>query len=415
MAELHVPEGFDLFTHNNYLTSVEESSMLEYAPLASLDGASSINFNCIGLNNRFKDISHVYLSLKLKLTKANNASFETTDTGQPTIAPSMFSLFKSLYVGANNINIFKVENLFHYKEVIDTYFSFSKEAGENRKSSSLFVHNNDFSYMKDISKNSKVFDCFGHINIPISKYILPLVDLTFRLDLEKPDFYLVQSSETKSELHILEAKLYVRHVTPTPALSLSIERALTNSPANYEFKKPLLLTQNLPIGTKSLNVQNLYQGLKPSFILCAFVGSKEMEGDLKSSPYKFMPFGLRTFSFVINGNLIPQTPLEFDVSDTATVSARMYERLFESFELSKTDKTFQITRKMFNNNFFFIAQNLSLEYNAFSNILEPPSSCNIGITGSFSEALTESVTVLAYLVLDSKLEIDKIRQINVVQ
>jgi hypothetical protein len=415
MTTHHVPEGFDLFSENNYLTSVEESTVLEYAPLASLEGASSISFNCIGLNNRFKDISHVYLSLKLKLTKENNVAYAAKDLTQPILSSSMFSLFKSLYVGANNINIFKVENLYHYKEVIDTYFSFSKEVGENRKSSSLFAHNNDMTFMKEISKNSKIFDCFGHINIPVSKYILPLVDLTFRFDFEKPEFYLVQTDDAKAELHILEAKLFVRHVTPTPSLSLSIENALTVSPANYDFKKPLLITQNVPTGSQSLNLQNLYQGLRPSFILCTFISSKEMEGDLKKTPYAFKPFGLKTFNFVVNGNLLPQTPLEFDVGDSATISARMYERLFESFELSKTDKAFQITRKMFNENFFFITQNLSLEYNAFSNILEPPSSCNIGITGSFSQALTESVTVLAYLILDSRFEISKARQINVVQ
>ena len=408
-----LPEGLDLFTEPSYLTSIEDSGLVEYSPLATLDGSTSISFNVVGLSNKFKDLSHVFLALKMRITGPSNAELKSTDI-QSVFANSIYSLFKSLYVTANNIDIYKIENLYAYKEIIDLNLSYSKENCINRKSGLLFSHNNDHTSVKTVTDNSKIFDTFAHLSIPINKYILPLVDIIIRFELASKEFYFVQTSDAKNELHINEAKLFVRHITPSVPVALSIERTLSTRPASYNFKRSILLKQTIPSGSQTINLPNLFIGQKPSFLLVTFVASADLEGSILTNPFTFKPFDLRSLSFILNGSLLPQTPFTFNVGAKNNISSRLYDNLYSELEYLQTDKSLQITRKMFETNFFFIPLNLSKDYNAFSTMLEIPANCSIGLTGTFGTALAQSITVLTYLIVDSRFEINKLREVNTV-
>ena len=57
----------------------------------------------------------------------------------------------------------------------------------------------------------------------------------------------------------------------------------------------------LGVGMTTHDIHSIYQGMKPSTLLCCFVDNKAVSGDLEHNPFRFHNRGLRSFQFYVNG------------------------------------------------------------------------------------------------------------------
>jgi len=59
----------DLFAAHPTQSSILRTEEVSYNPIPSLDGASSIEFVCLGNGETYRDLSSVYLRLVMQLKK----------------------------------------------------------------------------------------------------------------------------------------------------------------------------------------------------------------------------------------------------------------------------------------------------------------------------------------------------------
>lgn len=274
-----------------------------------------------------------------------------------------------------------------------------------------------------MSKNSVVFELYGKVNlINVSKLLLPGVSLSIRLNLENPDFFIKEAKftnntvETKTDsiLKIDSAKLYVRHTVPSTDIILAHERLLSaGRSAIYEYKRGEIYTQTIAAGTNNLNVLNLYQGPKPSLIVFGMVSNEAYSGSRMKDPFLFTSQNLKSFNFVINGSSRPVNPYDIQMDDSHSCYNHVFSKVFESLGYHNTDHSNLVTRENFKNH-FLILEDLSNFNISLSDINEPSENVNIGVSGTFSKTLKETITCVLYLLIPSRFEVSGNRRVTLV-
>jgi len=132
-------------------------------------------------------------------------------------------------------------------------------------------------------------------------------------------------------------------------------------------------------------------------------------------PFKFEHFNIQRFNLLVNGVQVPSQALEFDFTKLENIqSSRGYNMLFRANGIKHYDRGLQITKDMFDKNYFILAFDLTADHansTVCSNLINQGT---IRIEGRFAEALKEAVTCLVYCEYDSMIDIDKHRNIRVI-
>lgn len=427
-----IPDEFSIFAQRAHILSVAESDVIEYQPINSVENAQTIEFNCLGFNEKYKDLSNCYLRLRVKLTRGDGSPWmaeQDVTSGQSTskkktldiqphlVSNGLFSIFKSAHVSLNGIGVHSVEGNYHYRDWIETTLNFNRESAMNRLSGTqLYAIDNDVAVLRGASLNSKSFELFGKVGVMnISKLLIPNVSFNLRLSLENPDFYLIEPADsgTKSVLKILDARLYLRHVTPTPDLILAHEKILAsgNRNATYEYKRGMVITQNVPAGVTNLNIPNFYSGNRPAMAVFCMVENGIFVGNRAKTPYEFSTHGLSKMNFLINGQVKPSHPLEITTTTDENYTSQIFSHLYQSLNYHNTDKSVIITQESFVKDHFLIPLDLTASGSALSDANEVLQNVTIGITGTFNKALSTTITCILYLLLPSRFEITGSRAI----
>lgn len=420
----YIPEELDIFTQRPILMSIVDQNVIETSSLNSVENSNLIEFKSSAYMDKCKDLNAVFLKLKLRLLKDDGSVYnhnETTkvDEVQPNlITNALHSIFKGVHISLNGTNVHSVEDNYHYKEFIETTLNFGIEAAQTRLSSQLYIPNASQERLGEVSRDSSVFDLYGKVNVMnLDRYLIPGVDANFRFSLENSDFYINEKSATKkSVLKILEAKLYVRHVTPISDLLLSHEKFLASGKqAIYEYKRGTVISQNIPTGVTNLNIPNFYNGgVRPSLIIFAMVDNSAYAGSRSSNPFEFKPFGLTSFNFVVNGSSKPSNSYEIRMEKGEKCYSQVFAKLYEALGYHNNDKSAIITKENFAKDHFFIAHDLTSNNSALSDVNEPYSTVNIGVSGSFNKPLKSTVTCLMYMLLPSRFEVSGNREVKVI-
>lgn len=421
--EEYIPEEFNILDERAMVLSVQDHDIQDVSPLNTVQGATSLEFLSLGYNDKFKDLSHVFLNLKLQVVKENGDGYKATDSAdkQPSlVCNALHSIFKSAFVSLNGNNLRNVEQNYHYKEYIETTLNFSPETAKARLSSQMYFADSDKTALQAKSKDNVIFDVHGRVNLlNISKLLLPGVSVKIRFNMEAPDFFIMENTAevtgtgNKSQLKILEAKLFIRHVSPKANLLLSMERALASGKnAVYEYKRGEVITQTISANISSLNIPNFYNGPKPCLIALGFVENSAYTGDRMKNPFEFKPFGLSSFNFIINGVSRPSNPYKISTSADVKTYNHLFSKLYEAMSYHNSDKATLVNSTNFMTSHFLILEDLA--FIPLSDLNETLEECTIGVNGTFSSPLTAPVTCIMYMLLPSRFEISANRSVSLV-
>lgn len=417
MAKLteFLPNELNSFTKKPFLLSVVENKYHEYSPINTIDNNSGIEFVSQAYSQKFKDLSNVYLQLQVQLLNKELKKYTTSDVVQPAFINNvLYSLFKSAYVYLNNVQVVGIDNNLIFREYIECLLNNSEEVSKARLECQGFF--NDSTKLVDFTKNSKVVELFGRINLlPITKLLIPSVSLQIKFNMENPNMFIQEDSKIHSNFKLLGAKLFVKHVIVKDDLLLSTERFLTNHNAVYEFNNAIVISANVPASSSTLNLTNIYNGFRPSMIGFTMVSNKNFSGSRLTNPFDFKLFGLKNFAFLIDNQESP-TP-SYDLTNTTETSNfnRAFLSIYQSLNLMDSERGCLINRENYMKDRFMILSDLTSFDNALMDVNEAPSNISIGVTGSFSTALTETVTCLFYLLIPKCIEISANRAVTVVQ
>lgn len=412
-----VPHNFNLFSQKPIVLSVQESSVLECQSLNSLENATLIEFKSTGFSSLYKDLSEVYLKLTVKLCKNDFTDYSATDTEQPYLENnSLFSMFKSVYVSLGATPVHSSESNHHYCQFIETVLSYDVPTANARLGSQMFFVNPSKEKLGAVTKDSCTVELYGKVQlINLDKLLIPMVDVTFRFNLEQPSFFIKEkSAEGKARIKFTDARLLIRHVLPINEISLAHEKMLTSRNAVYQGKRGIVVSQTIAKGLRNLNLPNFWHGISPHLLVCCFVENEAYVGSSNKSSYEFKNFNLSTFQFMINGSPFPKQAYNFKFDEKHKSYSHLYSKMYEALGYSNTTKSCLISEESFLKNQFFLVHDNTHSFNALSDIQLPNTNTTIGVTGVFSKPLETSVTVLLYLLLPSHFEITGQREIKVI-
>lgn len=74
-----IPPELNLFTSLPIQTAVLSEMFQFYNPLTTLDKCTNIQFQINGFEDKYIDMSNIYLKLQIQLVKSNGAAYETTE------------------------------------------------------------------------------------------------------------------------------------------------------------------------------------------------------------------------------------------------------------------------------------------------------------------------------------------------
>lgn len=243
------------------------------------------------------------------------------------------------------------------------------------------------------------------------KLLLNNVDLKVVFSLEKPEFYMLEDDKNSSYIKILDATMYLNHVTVNPSILLAQEKVLQTKNAPYPYKRVEVKSYTIPKGTQTLGIDNVVRGLLPNLLIFSMVDTVAYSGKRSRNPYNFKHNQLSSFNLVINGVQHPQQPIILDYSKKPYISTRAYISLFKGIGIHYFDKGHQITKDFYDNGCFMLVFDLTADNsygNSCGNLLKDG---NLRIEGSFSSALDSVITCLVYTEFDALIEIDKNRNV----
>ena len=83
----------DLFTLQPTQTSIEDSTVVEYHPISSIQNKQRIEFDVTGTGDQYIDVSNIQLYIRAKMTKVDGTNLDPNSTAAPVnlLLHSMFS------------------------------------------------------------------------------------------------------------------------------------------------------------------------------------------------------------------------------------------------------------------------------------------------------------------------------------
>lgn len=435
----------DLFSEPLLQTGILGTTEVAYKPINSLgDDPSVIEFACPGHGDTYRDLSSVYLKLKVRLMKdrpdvehttpqpqaAGASGGARTDSDVTSVVNNLLhSLFRQVSIYMNGVPISQTNMDYAYRAYLENLLNYGADASSTHLDSVLWMldegdvdtldknKNKGFNARYQRLKNSKSVELYGRVHSDMfnqHRLLLNSVDLRIVFSVEKPEFYVLEKATGKSFIRIESATLYMNHIQINPNVLLANEMTLTRQPAIYPYKRVEIKAYTAPANGKSISIDNAVLGTLPNLILFAMVDNDAYTGKRELNGFNFRHNNISQYYITVNGVSVPSDPYEFDYSkpEDSVVSTRAYLSLFKDLGIHYYDRGHQINKKFFDNGCFIIASDLtadrSTEIGTCSNILNQGT---VRIEARFKEALKKPVTCLVYCEYDSVIKIDKDRNV----
>lgn len=439
----------DLFSTPTVQSNILKTEEVAYKPIASLDNSSDLEFVSLGHGDTYRDLSSIYLRLKVQLVKikdgkedfytgkeivitgAGGVTDTTADDGPGVVNNVLHSLFRQCTIYLNGRPIAQTDNNYNYRAYIENLLNYGKDAAsthlesvgwyldkDNMEAARNFEGNEGYLAREKLFSRSNVVELMGKIHADVfnqDKLLMNGVDLRVVLSLEKPEFYLLtkDSDNYSPRIKILEATMYMNHVTVNPSIMLAHETVLQRSNAIYPHKRVEVKTYTIPANTYTLSLDNIVIGQLPNLLIFGMIDNDAYTGNLAKNPYNFKHNNITRFNLSVNGVQIPNQPIEFDYSkESSPISTRGYITLFKGTGIHYFDKGHQISKKFFDNGCFLLAFDLTTDLSYNSTCANLLNQGTVRIEGRFREALKNTVTCIVYAEYDGRIEIDKDRNVH---
>lgn len=417
----------DLFNELPVQSQILKSEQIIHHPINSLTNCSTLEFESNGSSNSYRDLSNIFLHLKVQIVKADgspiiqrtvkDAELDKTENQPGFNNNVLHSLFKNVSVLMGGTI---VSNLDYYnmKAYIDTITNYSKEACISQFQAAGFYKdtsgqiddsgNLNAAYVtrKSFTDNGKVLSMCGRVNVDLfncNRLLMNNVNMKIIFTLDHSGFFILESTNYKSGIKILEAELSIRHVTVNPSIMLIHHHSLQKGVlAKIPFRRSVIKTHTISSGITNTIIDNLFQGMLPRSMIITMVDNTAFTSH-KKSPFNFHHFGLNYFAVFVNGQSIPFQPLtmNFEKDDYALA----YTEFLKNLELYGKDSGLVIDYKDWKSGFFMLSLNFS-SLNGV-NCVDLKEDGSIKFELRFGDALNTAVTSLFYAEYDSELRIDK--------
>ena len=174
---------------------------------------------------------------------------------------------------------------------------------------------------------------------------------------------------------------------------------IQNEPIIYEYEDTEVVIKSLPTDDTTIRIDNIRGGNTPRYLFAGLIPTTQLQGDWAKSCTKFSQYNVTEFNIALNGNSVngypmmikPKSPC-YPLSQFNSVTSRLYNVFAGK----------QFTMQEFQWNFIW----------AHKFEAESTSSGWIGIDIKLSEAFTEPMSLVIWIINPTAITIDQFQQIE---
>ena len=387
---------------------------------------SPIEFEISGTGDEYIDFGNSLLYVKAKITQPNGENLaDDANTGPVNLF--LHSLFSQVDIELNGTLITSSTNTYPYRAMLETLLSYGEDAKNTQLTSALY-YKDDAEHMdtvaqdnentrngglvkrsKHISK-SHVVDMMGRLHADIffqDRYMLNEVTTKIKLVRSKDAFCVM--SDANCKVTIVNATMLVRRVKLSPTVFLAHAKAMESGTAKYPIRRVVCKTFTIANGFLDVSHEKLFSGQLPTRIVVGLVRNDAFNGNRERNPFNFQHFNVTEISLYLDGQQQSRIkPMQLNYQSDHHV--RAYNTLFVKTGKIARDEGIAIDRADYKNGYALYAFDLTAD-------LGDEDHFNLARQGSvrlvmkFAEALTTTVTVVAYAEFENVIEIDRNRNI----
>ena len=311
-----------------------------------------------------------------------------------------------------------------YKSMIDIILDSSQDAKSsflmsagyykderNVQSSSLFssVLNVGLIARNKLTSGGRIASFEGFLMSDIcqqERCIINGVDIQIKLYPNTNAFCLLTGKDgIRYKIIIHDVYIKMCMVNLNPAVLVAQSEVIQSTPALYPYIESQLKSYNVPDGSYSISLEDMFQSWVPSELIICMVESKAYSGDYKTNPMYFKHLNVNYISLTVDGKSIPGSALQPNFEKKSY--HQCYSTLFSNNKLNNT--TNGITYDEYANGYTIIVFRISQrESNELVN-LKTKGLVRLDIR--FADALTEANTIIVYGKFPSIIQIDSSRNV----
>ena len=429
-------DNIALFYRPKSNLTVKNTEWVEYRPTGQLSDGSTLDFMVSGSSTRYVDLARTRIRIQVRIMQGNGQKLPNPIVGDEKPAPVaakvgpvnllLQTMFKQVDVSIQQQVISPhISTKYPYKAYMETLLNYGTAASVSKLQSQLFYK--DVGIMSDsdpvdggnrgllaraaYTSQSQVVTLEGPLHIDVmqqSRYILPGVEIGFKLWPSSPEFALMSSNPSADyKLEIVEAVLKVNMVELSSDTLLAHAQALKTSPAIYFYDRSDLKSYGIGKGRFGCSIEDPYQGFVPSELLIGLVSSAAYMGNYKLNPLEFKTFDCNSIAFYVNGHSTPTPPIRPNYRDGDYLSGYM-SLIGENYN---EDKGILISRQDYTSGYCLYKFDTCKDYckKYTKNVLKGHTRIDL----SFSKELPEACTVILFAKFPGQLEINEARNIQI--
>jgi hypothetical protein len=448
MALLHpssepatVPE-LDLFTMPLTQTAIDGIYYLDIRPMSTISANSVIEFVMGGEGRDYLDLARTRLHVKFKITHQDGSKMTvqallntglpdpagTTDEKVVPINACLHSLWNQIDVYINGFRMSQASGMYPYKAMIITLLGYSSAAKDTQLRAQGFrletspdldeytAVNEGLFWRYELFKGSSSVDFEGPLLedvMQLNRYLLNNMKVQIKLYPSQKQFFLMSGETNKDyKIDIEEVVLKACMVKVNPGVILGHAKAMETRNALYSYTKYDMKSYSVSADQRTVYLDNLFQGIRPSKLVVGMVSSAGFNGNYKKNPFKFHHYNVSNIALIVDGDTLPGRPqkLNFSNDEGGRDFIEAYVNMYESLGQSGTDFGGGITPESFaeGHTLFVYSLDPVVRSGRYMNLNKHS---NVRLELHFSVPLPETVTVVIHTESPAVFEVDASRSV----
>jgi len=420
----------DLFDRQRYQGAIESSQIIQYRPISSVSGQSTVEFNINSSTDEYIDMKNIFLWMKVKIVNKDGKNFEDNLGTEDNYSPINYCLntaFDQLAIYLGSTLVSQASKNYNYMSFIEAVTSVTNYSNHSISPGGFVTSYWDKDYKFDkpdpilipLVRKSKNLILYGRLHGPIftcNKLLLSGVPISLIFTKSPETWPCIgkegwSTNDTHPLFKILDMSIFVRKVKISPNILNAHAQALRISKAIYPVKRPYIKPISISSGQSSFNIDNAILGQIPNKIIIGFVTDKAYSGSNTHDPLRFQNFQLTYLALNLNGDMLPKLPYQPDFEHDNYI--REYHDLLLNLSYNSLDSPPPIDFKNYKTGRCLYAWNLNSDFSFNTDYINLPKSGYINIDLKFKENLTEPIKLILYAQFDNTIEIDENRNVSV--